>query len=162
MNGKYFINDYGKLTINEISKLEGHEGEHEVDERLPLSVWYGRILDKKLADLSDGDIAKLIRQNVHLPHVVPEGIKRIHLNPIAGDLGDFELLEAFNYIDVEEWKLELQLSYEVKIFFIKLLEKIERNELDLPQDKERFSEEDREELKGNIEKTINTLQEALS
>lgn len=36
-----------ELTINEISKLEGFTEDFEVDEDVPLSVWYNSIQKKK-------------------------------------------------------------------------------------------------------------------
>lgn len=76
-----------ELTINEISKLEGFTEDFEVDEDVPLSVWYNSIQKKKIKNLNHGDIAKLIRQTMHLQYIIPEALNRLRINPLVGYLG---------------------------------------------------------------------------
>ncbi|WP_342549368.1 hypothetical protein NST69_11545 [Paenibacillus sp. FSL P2-0089] len=47
--------DISELTIDEVSKLEGFTEDVEVDEEVPLSVWYNSIQKKKIKNLNHGD-----------------------------------------------------------------------------------------------------------
>ncbi len=53
--------NYSDLSLSKISSLMGIPDD-EPDERIPLSIWIDNIKDYKIKELTDGDIAKLIRQ----------------------------------------------------------------------------------------------------
>ncbi|MFF2910055.1 contact-dependent growth inhibition system immunity protein [Paenibacillus sp. NPDC057934] len=131
------------LTINEISKLEGFTEEFKVDEDVPLSVWYNNI--QRLSDLSDGDIAKLIRQTMHLRYTIPEAMSRLRENPLAGYLGDGEILEAIAQLDEKEWDDNPPVASILGSFIEDFLTLFSNNKLAFPEDRERFSTQDREE-----------------
>lgn len=62
MNGVMNMDtNYSDLSLSKISSLMGIPDD-EPDERIPLSIWIDNIKDYKIKELTDGDIAKLIRQ----------------------------------------------------------------------------------------------------
>ncbi|KWX79965.1 hypothetical protein AMQ84_05075 [Paenibacillus riograndensis] len=129
MNG-----NISELTINEISKLEGFTEDFEVDEDVPLSVWYNSIQKVKLKDLNHGDVAKLIRQTMHLEYVIPEALKRLRVNPLAGYLGDGEILEAIALVNENEWDGNSVVCSMLSGFVEEFLHLIKNNELNFPED----------------------------
>lgn len=134
-----------ELTIDDISKLEGFTEDFEVDEDVPLSVWYNGIQRTKLKDLKHGDVAKLIRQTMHLEYVIPEALKRLRINPLAGYLGDGEILEAIAQVNENEWDENSVVTSMLSSFIEEFLRLIKTNELSFPEDKEIFSDQEREE-----------------
>ncbi|MFD1886474.1 contact-dependent growth inhibition system immunity protein [Paenibacillus wenxiniae] len=89
--------DYRDLSVSKISALLGI-ADDVPDERIPLSIWMEYIKNYKIKNLTDGNIAKLIRQEIFLEYIIPEALQRIQIDPLAGSLGDGELVEAFNYV----------------------------------------------------------------
>ncbi|NOU78465.1 hypothetical protein GC101_06175 [Paenibacillus sp. LMG 31459] len=134
-----------ELTIDDISKLEGLTEVFEVDEDVPLSVWYNSIRKVKLKDLNHGDVAKLIRQSMHLKYVIPEALNRLRINPLAGYLGDGEILEAIAQVNEEEWDENFIVKSMINSFVEDFLHLIKTNELNFPEDKEIYSDQEREE-----------------
>ncbi len=109
--------DKNHLTIRELRKLNGDIGEVISDEVAPLSVWYAEIQEVRLLDLNDGNIAKLIRQNLILEFAIPEAIRRLTRLPTAGKIYVGELLNVFNYIELEFWVQNIILTKELYKFF---------------------------------------------
>ncbi|MEK3685847.1 contact-dependent growth inhibition system immunity protein [Paenibacillus sp. FSL R10-2736] len=140
MNG-----NLGELTIDDISKLEGHTKVFEVDEDVPLSVWYNSTRKIMLKDLNHGDVAKLIRQTMHLEYVIPEALNRLRINPLAGYLGDGEIMEAIAQVNEEEWDKNFIVKSMVSSFIEDFLYLIKTNKLNFPEDKEIYSDQEREE-----------------
>ncbi|UQZ32250.1 hypothetical protein C2I18_01025 [Paenibacillus sp. PK3_47] len=147
-----------ELTIGEISKLEGFTEEVEVDEDVPLSVWYNSIQKKKIKNLNHGDIAKLIRQTMHLKYVIPEALNRLRLNPLAGYLGDGEIMEAIAQVNENEWEENSIVTSTISSFIDEFIRLIKNNELNLPEDREVYSDQEREEYYQLLLKIKNTLQ----
>lgn len=139
------ISNVSELTIDEIGTLEGFTEPHEVDERIPLSIWFETILATKLKDLSDGDLAKMIRQQIYIKSVTPEALKRLKANPIAGYLGDGELLESLLSVESDTWKEASEIKHTVVVFLEEFIALFHANQLTFPEDEDRFSNEDREE-----------------
>lgn len=139
------ISNVSELTIDEIGTLEGFTEPHEVDERIPLSIWFETILATKLKDLSDGDLAKMIRQQIYIKSVTPEALKRLKANPIAGYLGDGELLESLLSVESDTWKEASEIKHTVLVFLEEFIALFHANQLIFPEDEDRFSNEDREE-----------------
>ncbi|MDQ1236104.1 hypothetical protein QE450_003602 [Paenibacillus sp. SORGH_AS306] len=144
------ISNVSQLTINEIGILEGFKELHKVDKRIPLSIWFETILATKLKDLSNGDLAKMIRQKIYIKSVTPEALKRLKVNPIAGYLGDGGLLESLVSVENDVWKGAPEIAYTLLIFLEEFMAFFHANQLTFPEDEERFSNEDREEYFQNL------------
>lgn len=91
------------LSLKEIEKIEGIQRQTKVDPDSGLSIWYNEIRDIKISELTDGDIAKLIRQKIFLEHIVPEAIKRLNINATIGSMYDGEVLNAVASIKSSFW-----------------------------------------------------------
>ncbi|MEK4063785.1 MULTISPECIES: contact-dependent growth inhibition system immunity protein [unclassified Paenibacillus] len=149
-----------ELTINEISKLEGFTEDFEVDEDVPLSVWYNSIQKKKIKNLNHGDIAKLIRQTMHLQYIIPEALNRLRINPLVGYLGDGEIMEAIAQVNENEWDENSIVTSMLSSFVEEFLCLLKNNELNFPEDKEVYSDQEREEYYQLLLKIKNTLQKS--
>jgi hypothetical protein len=104
------------MTILDIRSLEGYLEEPEIIEGAPLSKWYKGIVKKRLRDLTDGDIATLIRQQKHLAYVVPYALTRLQEDPIIGDLYTSEVLTSLLAIEQDFWKANISLKAKVMEF----------------------------------------------
>ncbi|NQX68941.1 hypothetical protein HQN90_22695 [Paenibacillus alba] len=142
-------NDYSELSINEIAEIEGFTDEYVVDESSSMSKWFGKILNTKVKELSDGDVAKLLRQNYHPFYIIPEAIKRIRINPIVGELYDGEMLYSLSRVDAPFW-LEFK---EIRAEVLLLLNELDNYKLV-------FLEEEKEEI--NVEGQINRFKKLIS
>ncbi len=58
----------------------------------PLPAWYRSIRDVPLDELRIEDISKALRQNIHLEQVIPLALKRLQMEPLAGEMYQGELL----------------------------------------------------------------------
>ncbi|OKP70033.1 hypothetical protein A3844_03275 [Paenibacillus helianthi] len=145
--------EYRKLTIDEICRLEGFHEKIVVEKSVPLSGWFAGIMDIKLKDLSDGSIARLVRQNFHLKYVIPEAILRLSLNPLAGKHYEGELINAMNSVKNTFWENNSNVCNDIK----KLLMKIENKEIDLPKDFNWYTEKEEQEFYKELRKIISVL-----
>ncbi|MGG4497658.1 contact-dependent growth inhibition system immunity protein [Brevibacillus reuszeri] len=114
--------DLREFTLDDIASREGFTAPFIVDEEVLLSKWYGAILKEKLKDLSDGDIAKLIRQSCHLTYIIPEALYRLLQNPIAGELYDAEILICMTEVNEQFWEKNDKVTSDVREFLIKIKE----------------------------------------
>jgi len=101
------------VTIAKIEELEGFSPRNGTNEEDGLTMWYNKIRQKRLIDLTDGDIAKAIRQEIFLTYTVSEAIKRLRVNPAIGALYDGEVMNALSAVRVEFW-ISNPLRFEVK------------------------------------------------
>ena len=90
------------ITLAELEEVEGSP-RNSTNEEDGLTKWYNKIRQKRLSELSDGDIARAIRQKIFLTHTVPEAIRRLMINPVLGDLYDGEVMTALAEIDEDFW-----------------------------------------------------------
>ena len=56
-----------------------------------------------LDELGIEDISKALRQNIHLEQVVPLALKRLQMEPLAGEMYDGELLASFKSVPADYW-----------------------------------------------------------
>lgn len=108
--------------------------------------------------MNDGDVAKLIRQMIHLHSIIPEALKRLKENPVAGYLGDGEVLEAIAKVEKREWDKNPDICELVSSFIDGFIHLFENNKLNFPEDEERFSNQEREEYYQML-KEIRTMLE---
>ena len=88
--------------IAEIEAMLGVDGSKQ-DTRYGLPRWYLTIRNKRVSELSDGDVARLIRQRMCLDFVIPEALVRLRHDPIAGDMCPGEILWALAGVEVDYW-----------------------------------------------------------
>ncbi|PTX53648.1 hypothetical protein C8P63_1289 [Melghirimyces profundicolus] len=70
-----------ELSIADIEKLKGIRYEVDKEElKYALPYWYDKVRNKKIKDLSDGDLARCIRQDIFLEYIIPVVIERIKKN----------------------------------------------------------------------------------
>jgi hypothetical protein len=72
-------------------------------DEFPLPAWYRLIRDVPLDELGIEDISQALRQNIHLEHVVPLALKRLQLEPLAGEMYEGELLASFKSVPADYW-----------------------------------------------------------
>jgi len=144
------MENFDNITIQELREAEGFRTKIIVSENSPLSVWYGNIQDKKLIDLHDADIAKLIRQNLNILYVIPQAIKRLQGNPVSGKRYEGELLFSLLEVDAEFWKANLEISSLV----MKFLEQLHNNEVKFPNDFEWGDSEQEQEFYLKVEEIL--------
>ncbi len=73
----------------------------------PLEQWYESIRDVPIQSLSDADLARACRQQLHIQAIAPIVLSRLEENPLAGMLYDGELLRAACDAFVKEPRLRL-------------------------------------------------------
>lgn len=56
--------------------------------------WHNEIIEKHLSDLTDADVARMLRQDVLLEVAVPKAFSILKKNPFAGELYTGELLAS--------------------------------------------------------------------
>lgn len=80
----------------------------------PLGKWYVSVRDKKLVDLTDGELCVACRQEFFLEAVVPLVIDRLHSNPQSGEMYDGELAKSICRISSQFWMNHRDLTLSVK------------------------------------------------
>lgn len=94
---------YSSMRIIEIEDHIGIRSIPEDPSLSSLSTWYGNIRNKTLGELSDGDIARMIRQSLYLQFVIVEALGRLSENPMAGEMYGGEIVDAMSGIDAAYW-----------------------------------------------------------
>lgn len=94
---------YSSKRIVEIEEQTGMKNIPADTRESPLSAWYNDIRHKSLGELSNGDIARMIRQALYLQFVIWEALERLSTNPLAGDMYDGEILDAMSNIGATYW-----------------------------------------------------------
>ena len=110
-----------KLTIEDIEKKESVNYESNSSSAYPLEVWYRDVRKKRLSDLTDGDIARFVRQKMYLGYIVPEAIKRVLDNPTIGDTYYGEILTSLYQINDTFWEENKNCGREMIMLLDKLL-----------------------------------------
>lgn len=137
------------LTVSEINKLEGFlENKENIDENSSsLEIWYNNIQNKKLLQLTDGNIARLIRQEFHLRYAIHEGIHRLWDNPVAGDLFDGEILVMICRLEKQFWLINLDLKEKIE----ELVWAFSNERFSFPSDFEWITEDDEKEFYNSLD-----------
>lgn len=93
------------ISIEEIEIIEGIVYDSKYENQYSLPAWYKSIRNKNLSQLSDGNLARLIRQGMYLKHILFECIDRLYKDPFRGEKYYGELIEVLSKnIDVSFWK----------------------------------------------------------
>ena len=104
---------YRELTIVEIEQMKGVRYEGIIIESA-LTIWYDQIRLKKLCDLTDGDIARCIRQEIFLDYTIDEALYRIALDPFVGEQYDGEIIFNLAKLDKDFWAMNTDILERVE------------------------------------------------
>lgn len=95
---------------------------------------------------------------MHLQYIIPEALNRLRINPLVGYLGDGEIMEAIAQVNENEWDENSIVTSMLSSFVEEFLCLLKNNELNFPEDKEVYSDQEREEYYQLLLKIKNTLQ----
>lgn len=94
-------------TIKDLELRLGIEYEPQEVKGSALSIWYDMLRHKRIQELSDEDMTRLIRQNLYIPYIMPEVLARLKNNPTMGELYSGEMMEALSKLDNGFWSTQL-------------------------------------------------------
>lgn len=97
---------------------------------------------------------------MHLQYIIPEALNRLRINPLVGYLGDGEIMEAIAQVNENEWDENSIVTSMLSSFVEEFLCLLKNNELNFPEDKEVYSDQEREEYYQLLLKIKNTLQKS--
>lgn len=145
-----------KLTIGEISRSCGiaKEPTYDSDTILyPLPAWDVNVWRKRVSDLDELDIVRIIMNSMYLEYTMNEIIDRLKLNPALGYHFDGEVMEVLTDLEDTFWCLNKEYSVQM----INSLNKIKNGEFLIPTN-EYVSEEDSKDLYNNVSTLIKKLE----
>lgn len=94
--------DYGNMLIKDLEEKQGIL-EVDLDSTYALPVWYSKVREKRISQLTNGDIARFIRQDLFLEYIIPEAIKRLREDPTIGDLYYGEVISSLYRVEQAFW-----------------------------------------------------------
>lgn len=88
--------------------------EYEVSEKelYPLQEWYNQLIDKTIQEITPGDVARMLRQEMFPGLAMTKAIELLQENPFAGELYEGEILAAIAEMEnssVRSYTEELQI-----------------------------------------------------
>ncbi|BCQ36939.1 MULTISPECIES: contact-dependent growth inhibition system immunity protein [Erwinia] len=92
-------------TFRDLLITEGSN--YEPSTRSSLDEWFSSIVDVPLDELDVGDIARAIRQDLFLVHILPRAESILKGNPLAGDDYDGQLISSIASLSHNEAKCVL-------------------------------------------------------
>lgn len=104
-------------TFSEIEKIKGIRYDKAESERSSLSAWYESIREKHFSEFSIGDWCRCVRQELCLEYVIPYALAELKNDPLAGDMYDGELANAFTLVRDRFWKHHREEREEVSAVF---------------------------------------------
>lgn len=104
----YCSND--KIKITDIEYIKNIKFDISKQKRSSLGEWYIRVRNKYLNELTDGDVARFIRQELYLEYIIPVAIEKIIIHPLAGEYRNGEILGAMCRVDISFWRSNLELK----------------------------------------------------
>ena len=69
-----------------------------------LGDWYQSVRSVAISAMTNGDLARSLRQKIFLHVIVPEVLKRLKNDPLAGDQFDGELVASLNSVAPSDWR----------------------------------------------------------
>ncbi|HWB06702.1 MAG TPA: contact-dependent growth inhibition system immunity protein [Verrucomicrobiales bacterium] len=91
-----------RLTFQQLETLCAMQAQGGGDSSL--EEWYASVRTKPFSSLTDGDIARAVRQKLFLEYIVQETIRRLRVDPLAGEKYDGELISALAGLKPAEWE----------------------------------------------------------
>ena len=83
---------------------QGHATADQETEISALDEWYDSVRDIPINELDDGDLSRACRQCLFPQSVVPVAVRRLQLQPLAGDSYDGELFASLRSVPRLYWK----------------------------------------------------------
>ncbi|UWX92726.1 contact-dependent growth inhibition system immunity protein [Enterobacter mori] len=74
----------------------------EPDQQSPLELWFERIIDVPIEELTVEDLCRAIRQKLCIDQLMPRVLEVLTEEPLAGDYYDGELITALSTIKAED------------------------------------------------------------
>jgi hypothetical protein len=122
----YIEND---LKIEDIELKLNIKPHIDTTEPSALEKWYTSISKKSLSELSDGDVARFIRQDLFLEYIIPEALRRVSLNPLAGGQYNGEIVSSLEKVSFSFWDMEPKLKNKVIILLNLVIEQCKASEI---------------------------------
>ena len=76
----------------------------EPDRQSPLELWFERIIDVPLEELSVEDLCRAVRQELFIDQLMPRVLEVLTEEPLAGEYYDGELIAALSTIKEKDLK----------------------------------------------------------
>lgn len=111
-------------TFRDLLIAEGSN--YEPNTRSSLDEWFNSIVDVPLDELDIGDIARAIRQDLFLVHVLPRAESILQEDPFAGDDYDGQLISSIASLSHNEAKGALSTLKKISHF----LNQIDKHNID--------------------------------
>ncbi|WP_312999077.1 contact-dependent growth inhibition system immunity protein [Leclercia sp.] len=99
---------------------------YEPNSRSSLDEWFSRVLDVPVDQLTVGDVAKAIRQDIFLDEVLPKAESILKTDPLAGEYYDGELISSIATLRPDEIKSALSSLQRISAY----LNQLDKTELD--------------------------------
>jgi len=99
---------------------------YEPNSRSSLDEWFSRVLDVPVDQLTVGDVAKAIRQDIFLDEVLPKAESILKTDPLAGEYYDGELISSIATLRPDEIKSVLSSLQRISAY----LNQLDKTELD--------------------------------
>lgn len=74
----------------------------EPDQQSPLELWFERIIDMPIEELTVEDLCRAIRQKLCIDQLMPRVLEVLTEEPLAGEYYDGELITALSTIKAED------------------------------------------------------------
>lgn len=74
----------------------------EPDQQSPLELWFERIIDVPIEELTVEDLCRAIRQKLCIDQLMPRVLEVLTEEPLAGEYYDGELITALSTIKAED------------------------------------------------------------
>lgn len=74
----------------------------EPDQQSPLELWFERIIDVPIEELTVEDLCRAIRQKLCIDQLMPRVLEALTEEPLAGEYYDGELITALSTIKAED------------------------------------------------------------
>lgn len=76
----------------------------ELSQQSPLELWFERVIDIPIEELSVEDLCRAIRQEICVDQLMPRILDVLTEDPLAGEYYDGELIAALSTIKVDDLK----------------------------------------------------------
>lgn len=104
-------------TLIQIEEMMGVSYKKE-DWNSSLSDWYAKIRHKRLCELDESDVIRLIRQDMYLQYVLPVALDLLRNNLFIGTQFDGELLKVLSRVPLNFWVNHQDLKKEVNTIIV--------------------------------------------
>lgn len=106
-------NEYTFDTTRSLQELEGRDwGEPDFPSSLVTECH--RLRRVPLRDFTDEDLARMLRQDISLPYLVPLALSALRARPCSnGELGDAQLLRSVLDLPADFWRSNPELANEM-------------------------------------------------